>query len=207
MPILLLLAHPRPGSFNAAIAATCRQTLTDLGHQVVFHDLCAEGFDPVLPAAELHRSANLPELIEQHCAELTACHGLVVVHPNWWGMPPASLVGWVDRVLRPGVAYEFLPGDSGAGVPLGLLGGKTLLVLNTADTPARREADYFGDPLDWIWRRCVAGFCGMARVERRTFSVVVTSTPAERAAWLDQARRVVADLFPARPTAPAAIPA
>jgi len=27
---------------------------------------------------------------------------------NWWGQPPAILKGWVDRVIRPGVAYEFL---------------------------------------------------------------------------------------------------
>ena len=33
-------------------------------------------------------------------------------HPNWWGMPPAILKGWVDRVVRPGLAYEFLEGDS-----------------------------------------------------------------------------------------------
>ena len=25
--------------------------------------------------------------------------GIVVVHPNWWGQPPAILKGWVDRVL------------------------------------------------------------------------------------------------------------
>ena len=197
MNLLLLLAHPRAQSLNAAIARACRETLTELGHQVVFHDLCAEGFDPLLPAAELHRAAQLPEVIGRHCAELIACDGLVVVHPNWWGMPPAALVGWVDRVLRPGVAYEFLPGDSGEGVPLGLLTGKDLLVFNTADTPAAREAAYFGDPLESIWRNCVAGFCGMARVERRTFSVVVTSTPDERAAWLDEVRRVTATFFPA----------
>lgn len=197
MNILLLLAHPRAQSLNAAIARACREALTNLGHQVVFHDLCAEGFDPLIPATELHRAAPLPEVIEQHCAELTACDGLVAVHPNWWGMPPAALVGWLDRVLRAGVAYEFLPGDSGEGVPLGLLGGKTLLVFNTADTPAQREAEYFGDPLESIWRKCIAGFCGMARAERRTFGVVVTSTPEERAAWLAEVRRVAAELFPA----------
>ena len=33
-----------------------------------------------------------------------AAEGFVIVHPNWWGMPPAVLVGWVDRVMRPGLA-------------------------------------------------------------------------------------------------------
>ena len=30
----------------------------------------------------------------------------LVVHPNWWGQPPAILKGWIDRVIRPGIAYD-----------------------------------------------------------------------------------------------------
>ena len=53
--------------------------------------------------------------------------------------PPAILKGWIDRVMRPGVAYEFLEGDSGEGVPNGLLKAKTALVFNTSNTPEDRE--------------------------------------------------------------------
>ena len=31
--------------------------------------------------------------------------------------------GWIDRVLRPGVAYRFVEGDSGEGVPGGAAEG------------------------------------------------------------------------------------
>ena len=75
--------------------------------------------------------------------------------------------------------------------------GKTLVVFNTADTPPERESGYFGDPLEAIWLRCIAGLCGIERVERRVFGVVVTSTPQERAAWLDEVRQILTDLFPA----------
>lgn len=63
------------------------------------------------------RQAQLPTVIAQHCQELAQAQSLVVVHPNWWGMPPGILVGWLDQVLRPGVAYEFLEGDSGEAYP------------------------------------------------------------------------------------------
>lgn len=53
MNILLILAHPDPGSFNAAIAKRCRDTLAAKGHTVFFHDLYAENFDAVLPAHEI----------------------------------------------------------------------------------------------------------------------------------------------------------
>ena len=60
-------------------------------------------------------------------------------------------------------------------------------MLNTANTPVERELAAFGDPLARIWTDCVFGLCGVRDVRRRTFSVVVTSTPEERAAWLDEA--------------------
>ncbi len=88
--------------------------------------------------------------------------------------------GWIDRVLRPGVAYAFLPGDGGEGVPVGLLKPMRALVFNTSNTPTQREQDVFGDPLERLWRDCVSAFavCG---VTRRMFSVICTSTPEQRA--------------------------
>jgi putative NADPH-quinone reductase len=59
----IILAHPRHGSFNHAIAATAKHTLETQGHEVRFHDLYQENFDPVLLAPELDREAFLhPDL-------------------------------------------------------------------------------------------------------------------------------------------------
>ena len=60
MKLSLILAHPNPGSFNHAIAETARQTLLRSGHTVFFHDLYAEGFDPMLPAREIPKGAPFP---------------------------------------------------------------------------------------------------------------------------------------------------
>jgi len=184
MIVSIILGHPDPKSFNHAIAAAARQTLLNLGCEVRLHDLCAEGFDPLLPAAEIARGAVLPPLVERHCREIREADGLVLVHPNWWGMPPAVMKGWIDRVLRPGVAYEFSPGDGGEGVPVGLLKPMTALVFNTSNTPMERERAVFGDPLERTWRDCVLNFCGVRKVQRRMFGVVCTSSPEERADWL-----------------------
>ncbi len=121
MIVSLVLAPPSPGSFNHAIAKAARDALQQKGHRLAFHDLHTEGFDPVLPTEEIPRGAALVTAIERHCEEIASGDGIVIVHLNWWGMPPAILKGWADRVLRPGVAYEFLDGDSGEGVPHGLL--------------------------------------------------------------------------------------
>lgn len=184
MRVSVILGHPDPSSLNHAIARTCVDTLRGMGHEERFHDLQAEGFDPVLPAAETARDAKLPPLVARHCTEIAEADGLVLVHPNWWGQPPAVLKGWVDRVLRPGVAYEFLPSDGGEGVPVGLLKPMTALVLNTSNTPAVRELAVFGDPLERLWADCILSFCGVKKVVRRMFGVVCISTEEQRQAWL-----------------------
>lgn len=196
MNILLVLAHPDPSSFNHALAAAAAQAARDQGHAVVLHDLHAEGFDPILPRAEISKDAPIAPWLRRHCDDLARADGIVIVHPNWWGQPPAILKGWIDRVVRPGVAYAFLEGDGGEGVPVGLLRARTAVVLNTSNTPAERERDVFGDPLDSIWKRCVFDLCGVKDVRRRTYGVVVTSTPELRRRWLADASDLVRSAFP-----------
>ena len=195
MNTLVVLAHPSPGSFNRAIADAAAETARSLGHQVFFRDLCAENFDPLLPAAEISRNAVLPPAIETHCRELLQANFIVVVHPNWWGMPPAILTGWVDRVMRAGIAYRFLENDSGEGIPVGLLPARAALVFNTSDTPPDRELSAFGDPLEHVWKRCVFGLCGVRHFRRRTFSTVVDSTPERRREWLAETAAICRETF------------
>jgi putative NADPH-quinone reductase len=196
MNVSIILGHPRPDSLNHALAAAAAAAARTAGHTVRLHDLQAEGFDPVLPPGEERRDAALPPDVALHCRELGEADGIVVVHPNWWGMPPAILAGWVDRVLRPEVAYRFLEGDAGEGVPQGLLRARAALVVNTSNTVAEREERVFGDPLERIWRDCVFGLCGVPTVVRRSYRVVATSTAAERERWIADLGGLVRELFP-----------
>lgn len=196
MSVSVILAHPDRGSFNHAIASVCVTTLLAHGHRVNFHDLYAERFDCVLPFAEIPRDVTLSPDIELHCSEISAASGIVIVHPNWWGQPPAILKGWVDRVIRPGVAYDFLEGDNGEGVPRGLLNARSALVFNTSNTSTERERSVFGDPLELIWKNCIFDLCGVHDFYRRTFGIVVASTEAERKAWLAEVSRTVAERYP-----------
>lgn len=196
MRISVLLAHPNPQSFNHAIAQSAVAELKQSGHEVSFHDLYAEKFDPILPTEEIPKKGFVPPEIEKHCQEIASADGIIIVHPNWWGQPPAILKGWVDRVIRPGVAYEFMDGDEGEGIPIGLLKAKAACVFNTANTLPEREARVFGDPLETLWKNCIFGLCGVNIFYRETFSVVVTSTLEQRQKWLAKVREVVRCYFP-----------
>ena len=195
MNILILLGHPDPGSFNHALAQAVRDDLRAGGHDVIFHDLYAERFEPLIAAEEIPAKGPIPPSIQKHCDELVSADGIVVVHPNWWGQPPAILKGWIDRVIRPGRAYRFQEGDGGEGVPVGLLRARAAVVLNTSNTEAARERTVFGDPLEAIWRRCIFDLCGVPAFHRRTFTVVVASTPEQRLAWIEEAKALCRRAF------------
>lgn len=98
-------------------------------------------------------------------------------------------------MFRPGIAYRFQEGDAGEGVPIGLLRARSVLIINTSNTPSGREEATFGDPLELIWRRCVFGLCGVSRIYRRIFSVVVTSTVEQRKQWLREAEELARNIF------------
>lgn len=197
MKVSIILGHPSPGSFNHAIAGAAVETLQARGHEVRFHDLYAEQFDPLYTAAELPKDAPLPPAIERHCRELDEAGGLIIVHPNYWSRPPAILCGWVDRVLRPGRAYNFVPDGKGGAKAVGLLKARAGIVFNTANTPQAKEEELFGDPLEVHWRKVVFGLCGVATVHRRNFSPVIVSTPEQRQEWLREVRNTVEKFFPA----------
>jgi NAD(P)H dehydrogenase (quinone) len=196
MRISVILAHPDHKSFNHAIAQTAVGQLKNNGHNVVFHDLYDENFDPILIGEEIPQNALFPMTVRDHCKEIAEADGIVVVHPNWWGQPPAILKGWIDRVIRPGIAYEFLEGDSGEGIPKGLLKAGAAVVFNTSNTESGRERNVFGDPLETIWKNCVFGLCGVDTFYRRMFSVVVTSTEAQRKNWFDEVNMTIDRFFP-----------
>lgn len=197
MNILVILGHPDPKSFNHAISKRVVDTLQKSGHVVTFHDLYRERFDPILTPLEIPEGASLDSEIDRHCSELQNADGIVVVHPNWWGQPPAIVKGWIDRVFRPGVAYRFVEGDEGDGVPIGLLKAETTLILNTSNTPDEREVELFLDPLQTLWKNCLFDFCGIKNFYRRMFNVVVTSSLEQRREWLNEVESIVEGVFSA----------
>ncbi len=91
-----------------------------------------------------------------------------------------------------------MEGDSGEGVPVGLLKASKAVVFNTSNTNPERELRVFGDPLETLWKNCVFGLCGVKHVHRRMFTVVITSSEAQRKAWLAEVAKIIAEEFPNR---------
>lgn len=188
MTASVILAHPYEKSFNHAIFAAATDALRARGISVFAHDLYAEGFDPVLTRAELGKEETPDPLAARYIRELVASDLLVFIHPNWWGQPPAIMKGYIDRVFRPPYAYDYEISASGSTEIAQKLVGKIGIVFNTSNTEEVRENEYFHDPLEHEWLKCVFGFCGIERCSRRMFRVVAESGAEERARWLEMVR-------------------
>ena len=196
MKVMVVLGHPNTESFNHAIAAAAVRALEANGHEVLFHDLYAEGFDPVLTQAEYAETEVTDPVIKAQCEEAAGADGFVIVHPNWWGQPPAMVKGWADRVLRYGVAYLFKEEDGGE-TAVGLLPGRRALVLNTCMTPEDVDRAHYGDPLENLWKNCVFAFCGITDFHRRYFRMVQAVSQEARQEMLDEVKATIDQLFPA----------
>lgn len=196
MKVTVILAHPDKKSFNHAIAEAALKALHANGHEVAFHNLYREKFPPILPTREILRDVSLPPIIRRYCEEISSADGIIIVHPNWWGQPPAILKGWIDRVLRPGVAYTFAEGDSGDGELIGLLKANVVLVFNTSNTPEARELTMYSDPLEILWKNNMFVSCGVKSFFRKNFGVIITSTPEQRKKWLEEVGTITRKHFP-----------
>ena len=190
MKVLIILCHPLPVCFNAKIAETVRRAVETAGHVSIFHDLYREPFNPVMPEDEFKRGYSLDELVQRYMDEVTESNALVFIHPDWWGQMPALLKGWIDRVFRPGIAFdhsgkEFLPKQLDK-----LMTGKTAIAYCTTDN-AENSTPH---PLIGLWKEKVFGYCG-ATGECRVFSSIRESSSAERRAWLELVTTDICDLL------------
>lgn len=123
MKVLIVLAHPEPNGFNAALAEVARDTLAAAGHEVALSDLYRMDFEPRSSRSNFTTVANRdyfkPQAeetlasqadgfvtdVEAEIAKLEACDLMIWQFPLWWFSVPAILKGWVDRVFVMGRVY------------------------------------------------------------------------------------------------------
>lgn len=194
MRILVVLAHPRPDSFNHALARELCAGIGEAGHEADLADLHAEGFRPELDAGDFRTfgEGRTPPDVRAYQDRVSAAQGLAFVFPVWWFSPPAMVKGFVERVLFEGFAFRFGRG----GRVIGLLGHGRALVLNTAGASSAMYGLFgFAEPMDRTFCDWTLKFCGVRQVERVLLHGVPEATDAERRKHLADARRLGREFF------------
>lgn len=206
MEALIVLAHPEPTSFNAALAARMRDALREAGHSVTVSDLYADGFNPVAGRHDFTTTADADRFHYQSEQALAARVGgftpeiareqrrvtdadlLILQFPLWWGGPPAILKGWFERVLAYGVAYV-----DGRRFDSGVFKGRRALLSVTAGGTEERlgpEGVYGGvDRILWQPQRLTLEYMGYSVEEPFVSYAAPRVSDETRAAYLEQAAR------------------
>ncbi len=197
MNVLVIFAHPYNKSFNYAIYQRVLSTLSDGGHNVITHDLYAENFDPVLKGYEAASDGPpTDEAIVEHAKHLTWADAIIIIHPIWWGQMPAILKGWVDRVIKNGIAFTFREDENGNEKRIRLVKLKKAVVINTANSSIEKEKETLGNAIENLWQKSVFAFLKVKDFNRKTFRIIANSTLDERKKWLEDTDDYIKELFP-----------
>ncbi|WP_102224287.1 NAD(P)H-dependent oxidoreductase [Acidimangrovimonas sediminis] len=184
---LVLFAHPVPDSFNAAVHETVVATLMARGWEVDDCDLYAEGFDPVLSAAErqgYHDLATNMIPVARQVERLMAAQALVLVFPVWNMGYPAILKGYFDRVFLPGVSFAMAD-----GVTRPNLTHIDKLAACATYGGARLKTFLAGDPPRKVISRALRYTTQPSRFRYLALYDMNRATDADRAAHLGRVRR------------------
>ena len=183
---LILFAHPCVESFSAALHNVVVDTLTAKGWDVDDCDLNAEGFHPVLTAAERRAYHEVgPNLapVQDYVDRLMAAQALVLVFPVWNFGFPAILKGFFDRVFLPGVSFRL----EGGLVTPNLTHIRKLAAVTTYGG-SRFRALLAGDPPRHVVSRAIWHVCRPDKLRYLALYDMNRVTAPQRAAHLARVR-------------------
>jgi putative NADPH-quinone reductase len=110
MRTLIVFNHPYEGSYCNAVLTSVLSGLQRAGHEADLLHLDKEGFNPAMTAEDLKGFVDGapvdPKVIEYRERMEKADH-LVFIFPIWWELMPAMTKGFIDKVIFPGVAYDY----------------------------------------------------------------------------------------------------
>ena len=127
---VIVLGHPGPEGFSHSVAAAYGEEVRTCGQLPAMRDLYALDFDPRLRASERSASGQgIPgEDARVEIEQLRDCAVIALIYPVWFGMPPAIIKGYIDRVLGSGFAAHNLM----EGAASDLLRGKRLILFTSS---------------------------------------------------------------------------
>lgn len=187
--VLVILGHPRSASLNSALADAYVQGAEETGVNVRRLNLGDMAFDPDVHEVSPNAQPLEPDLERALELILWADH-LTFVYPGWWGVGPARLRGFLDRILLPGVAFR----ESEDGSFESLLDGKTAHLITTLDMPPWVYRFIFRAPGHNAMKRSALGFCGIATTRIMTLGPVKDSRLDQRGSWIQRTRKLGSSL-------------
>lgn len=185
----VILAHPGTSSFSALVADAYCEAVRAHRQEAIVRDLYQLGFDPLLKDEERpHDNVFVPS--PDVAAELDILQGtdvFVLVYPIWFGMPPAIMKGYIERVLGAGVTAQQVQHRAGRSI----MTGRRLVAITSSGT-SRTWLDREGrlEALRTVTERYLSHAMALKSGESLHFGEVSDGLAQE---FIDQNLRDVAD--------------
>ncbi len=185
MNVLIILGHPRPGSYTEALATEYAKGALEAGVNVQWLRLGELNFELNVVVPDPETQSPEPDILRAQELIKWANH-LVFAFPTWWGTMPALLKGFLDRVFVPGFAfYEIQQNEYKK-----LLKGRTAQLLITLDTPLWIYKIFVRAPGTSALKVATLQLCGVSPVRAKHFTPIKHSTPEKKKEWLQQSRQL-----------------
>jgi putative NADPH-quinone reductase len=185
MKVAIVFNHPYEGSYCNAILNSVIAGLEKAQHEIDLIHLDRDGFNPVMTAADLKafrdRKPVDPQVIAYKQRLDNADH-LIFIFPIWWELMPAMTKGFIDKVIFPGVAYDYAPSGYGMKPLLGNI--KSVTVITTMNTASLVYRLVFGNA---IRKAIMVGTFWKTGYRNRTWinlSMVKMVSEKKRKKWL-----------------------
>lgn len=143
MKFLIIDSHPYEKSFNRQLTQKINEVLNEK-HEVEVIDLVEDNFNPTMTAEDLKvfsRGEAADKLVLEYQEKIKNADVLVFAFPIWWGIMPAILKGFFDKVFLRGFAYNY--GEHGL---IGIL-NKKAIVITTMETPKEVYDNILNNPV------------------------------------------------------------
>jgi putative NADPH-quinone reductase len=129
-------------------------------------------------------TVGIPESLIPAQLAIAASNTLMFTFPLWHGTLPALLKGFLEQIMRPGVAMDYGDGR----FPKPLLKGKSARIVMTMGMPVFFFRWYFGAHGLKFFEKSVLRFAGIKPIRESLFGSVESVSDATRKRWLEQMR-------------------
>lgn len=186
MKVVIVFNHPFDGSFCNAILQSVTKGLKKGNHHIDLIHLDRDNFNPVMTAGDLKAFRDKkpidPKVIEYGNRIKKADH-LVFIFPIWWELMPAMTKGFVDKVIFPGLAYDYTNARNTRMKPLwDNLNGVTMIT--TMNTPNYLYCLLFGNAIKKAMLLGTFWKIGFKNRKWISYNQVKQVSKEKRAKWL-----------------------
>ena len=194
MKVVIVFNHPYQGSYCNAILNSVTRGLQQANHEVDIINLDIEGFNPVMSSQDLKAFRDKqpidPKVVE-YKFRLEQADQVVFIFPIWWELMPALMKGFIDKVIFPGVAYDYVNGSNTRMKPL-LTNIKGVTVITTMNTPRILYRVIFGNAIQKALMRGTFWKLGYKNKKWISLNMVKSVSDDKRKLWLTKIEKTFA---------------